>query len=191
MDGANDLHFGRVLAVDDDPHVLRLLARMLARFAGEVVSASTCDEGLSVLRDGGVDLLVIDVHLGERNGVELARAAATLHPVPPVVAVTGAASPEDGLMLGRAGVAQLLQKPFTIEHLRDALAQLEPPRPVELEAVIRRSVGVRPMPEVLDAVRRSMVNEALARTQHTKSHAASLLGISRQHLSKIIERGKV
>ena len=191
MEGVNDLQFGRVLAVDDDPHVLRVLARMLRRFARETLTAASCDEGLEKLNGGGIDLLVVDVHLGERHGVELARAAAHLHPAPAVVAVTGAASPEDGLHLGRAGVATLLEKPFTLEHLRSALAQLEPPQPVELEAVIRRLVGVRPMPEVLDTVRRSMVREALARSGETKSHAAGMLGISRQHLSKIIERGKV
>ena len=47
------------------------------------------------------------------------------------------------------------------------------------------------MREVLDAVRRSMVLEALARTNNNKAQAAALLGISRQHLQMILSRGQV
>jgi transcriptional regulator with PAS, ATPase and Fis domain len=46
------------------------------------------------------------------------------------------------------------------------------------------------MPDVLDAVRKSMVLEALARSGGNKAQAAQILGISRQHLQKILARGR-
>lgn len=175
--------------VDDDELVLRTLGNVLGEWCEHVALASSFDEGMTHLVSG-VDLLMIDVHLGPRSGIELARAAAQLHPAPHVVAVTGMATAEDGLHLGRAGVCALVTKPFTMDELEVVLANLLPPGDVELEGVVRRIVGVRPLADVLDSVRRSMVLEALARTGRVKSHAATLLGITRQHLAKILERGE-
>jgi DNA-binding NtrC family response regulator len=57
--------------------------------------------------------------------------------------------------------------------------------------VVRRVVGDWAMPGVLDAVRRAMVFEALARAHGNEAQAAQMLGISRQNLQNILSRGKV
>ncbi len=181
--------YRRVLIVDDDPSVLRMLAKVVTRWGCEALVAATCAEGLEFLT-GGVDLVITDVNLQVGSGLEIARAAAAMHPAPPVVAITGEATVTEALLLGRVGVGAIVSKPFRPADLKEIVDRLEPPAPDVLDAFVRRIVGAEPMPELIDAVRRSMVAEALARTSNNKVQAASLLGISRQHLQKILERGK-
>jgi DNA-binding NtrC family response regulator len=178
----------RILVVDDEPAILRILERVLCGM-GEVLTASDVDEGLKRI-DGGVDLVITDVRLGARSGVEIARAAAAHPRSPPVIAMSGYAEASDGLELGKAGVAAFISKPFSPEDMLDLVRGLQAPKPVELEAAVRRAVGAWALPRVIDATRRLMVFEALARTQGNKTEAAHLLGISRQHLQKILSRGK-
>ena len=95
------------------------------------------------------------------------------------------------LELGKAGVFAFVEKPFTAEDLLEVIDGLQAPNLFELDAVGRRVGGQWAMPDVLDAVRRSMVFEALARAHGNKAQAAQLLGISRQNLQNILSRGKV
>lgn len=181
--------FARILVVDDEPLVRTTIRRILERTGATVVDVATVGEALSVLQSG-VDLVITDVKLGEESGVDVARAAASQHPAPPVIAVSGFAEASDGLALGR-GVAAFVAKPFSAEDLLEVVEGLQAPRHFELDAVVRRVVGDWAMPDVLDAVRRGMVFEALARTHGNKAQAAQLLGISRQNLQNILSRGKV
>lgn len=182
--------FGRILVVEDDPQLRGVLARILARSGAELVLAATVEAGLAAL-ETGVDLVITDVQLGARSGVEIARAAAARNPPPPVIAMSGLAEASDGVELGRAGVAAFVAKPFTVEDMLELVEGLQAPRHVELDGVVRRAVGDWPMPAVIVAVRRSMVFEALARTQGNKAQAALLLGVSRQNLQNILARGQV
>jgi len=182
--------FTRILVVDDEPLILNLLVRILARTKAQIVAVGTVAEGLAAL-ETGVDLVVTDVQIGNRSGVEIARAAAQLRPAPPVIAISAFAEAAEGLALGQAGVVAFVAKPFTAEDILEVVEGLAAPHNQELDVVVRRCVGDWPMPDVLDAVRRSMVFEALARSQGNKSQAAALLGVSRQNLQKILSRGKV
>jgi len=183
--------FKKILVVDDEPLVRKLLGRILARLGSDLVLAETVQEAIAAL-ETGVDLVITDVKLGgSGSGVDVARAASRLHPAPPVIAISGFAEAAEGLALGRAGVAAFIAKPFTAEDILEVVEGLQAPRDLEVDAVVRRVVGTWDMPDVLDAVRRSMVFEALARTQGNKAQAAALLGISRQNLQKILARGRV
>ena len=186
-----DVSFAKILIVDDEAPVRRVLERMLKGRCEAVVQAASVAEALAALEAGGIDLVITDIRLGGESGVDVARAAAMRHPAPPVVAMSGQADPSDGLELGKAGVTAFVAKPFTVEEMLGVVEGLRTPRSFELDAVVRRVVGAWPMPEVLDAVRRAMVYEALAKTAGNKAQAAQLLGISRQHLQKILARGRV
>lgn len=179
--------FSKILVVDDEPGILRMLKRILAALDAEVVLASTVEEGLAALAQG-VDLVITDVKLGPRSGVEIARAASLRHPPAPVIAISGYAEAAEGVELGKAGVAAFVAKPFGSEDILDVVRGLQAPRPFELDAVVRRMVGDMPLPELLAAVRRAMAFEALARAQGNKTQAAQLLGVSRQRLQSILSR---
>lgn len=183
--------FRKILVVEDEPLMRASLVRMLASLQVEIIAVGTVAEARRALTDGGVDLVITDVSLADgESGVEVARAAAGLRPAPPVIAVSGYAEASDGLALGKAGVAAFLAKPFTPTELLELVEGLSAPSPLEIDVVVRRVVGDWALPDVLDAVRRSMVFEALARTHGNKAQAAGLLGISRQRLQNILSRDK-
>lgn len=182
--------FRKILVVDDEPSLRTVLKIILTPLGAEVVAVGTVEEALAEL-DHGIDLVITDIRLGPGSGIDVARAAASRHPAPPVIAVSGYGGAGDGLELGKAGVAAFIAKPFTSEDILEVVEGLQAPHDFELDAVVRRVVGTWPMPDVLDAVRRSMVFEALARSSGNKAQAAVLLGISRQHLQNILSRGTV
>jgi DNA-binding NtrC family response regulator len=183
------LFFTLILIVDDDPPVRRILERVLRGKCERVIEAGSVDEAIEALKEK-VDLVITDLRLGTGSGIDVALAAAKQHPAPPVVAMSGAADAADGVALGKVGVSAFLAKPFVPSQVMQVLERLQAPEQVELDAVVSRIVGTRNMPDVLDTIRRSMVLEALARTEGNKAQAAQLLGISRQHLQKILERGR-
>jgi CheY-like chemotaxis protein len=60
----------KILAIDDDVHILPVLAEMLGRTGYEVVTAGSGSAGLRALADGGIDLVVLDVKMPGMDGYE-------------------------------------------------------------------------------------------------------------------------
>jgi signal transduction histidine kinase len=114
----------RLLAVDDEPAVLRALGRVLREHA-EVHAVGSVDEAEALLRgDDRFDAVLLDVMLPGRSGVELLQTLQHTHPdlARRVVMMTGGAlTPEAATLLDTLGDA-VLQKPFTRATLLDALA---------------------------------------------------------------------
>jgi len=61
----------RVLVVDDEPAILRLLGAVLARGGYEGVSAPTAAAAMAALRHGGLAAAILDLGLPDRDGLEL------------------------------------------------------------------------------------------------------------------------
>jgi CheY-like chemotaxis protein len=103
----------RVLLVDDDPEI-RLIAGFLLRQAGhDVVEADGTAAALAAAASGRPDVVLMDVMLGDEDGVELADRVRGLTPhPPPVVFLSGVAREEQLQRLRAAGPAGIIRKPF-------------------------------------------------------------------------------
>jgi two-component system KDP operon response regulator KdpE len=103
-----------VLVVDDDPS-LRLLCRVNLELEGyHVLEAGTVPEAQAMLVGDGVDLVLLDVHIGPESGLELMRAVRDEGGAPPVVLVTGSARLDAKTQAEADGV---VTKPFRLEEL--------------------------------------------------------------------------
>lgn len=107
----------RILVVDDEPAIRRVLARFLRAKGCEVVEAGNGEEALAALREQRCDLVLSDVHMSPVDGwslFELAQAEG-VRPAPPFLFVssvgppTAAGEPSAG--------AGFVRKPFTLAEV--------------------------------------------------------------------------
>ncbi len=103
----------RILVVEDETVVRRVLVNMLQRNGYDVLEAGTPSAALEIANDPSVaiDLLVSDVVMPEMSGVELYERIRRLRPGLPVLYVSGYA--HDVLTARGVGAAHLLEKPFS------------------------------------------------------------------------------
>ncbi len=111
---------GTVLVVDDEPALLRMIARQLSRAGYTVHASSNPRHALSVLGREPVDLMVTDIVMPfTMDGVGLAARAAAMRPGLPIVFVTGYS---DSVRLSRATeLGVVVEKPFRMRRLFDAV----------------------------------------------------------------------
>ncbi|MGB7757687.1 MAG: response regulator [Salinisphaera sp.] len=112
-----------VLIVEDDPMVGQLNAAYLARVAGMHLISRCSDvvSALAVLEREAVDLVLLDVYLGRRSGLEIAEWLYAQRPEVDIVLITAAGEPETVRAARRLGVTDYLIKPFTFERFADAI----------------------------------------------------------------------
>ena len=116
---ASDPAIGRVLVIDDDPQVRKLLRRLLEPGGYVVEEAGTAENALQMIASDAPDLVFLDLNLPDRSGHEVLEeirgdpATRLL----PVVMLTGAATTTEKIRAHREGVTDFLAKPFSIEEL--------------------------------------------------------------------------
>ena len=115
---------GRVLVVDDDAEVRRVLVQMLLRGGYEVSEASNGKEALAVVSDEEIGVMVTDLVMPEFEGLETIRACREVRPNLKIVAISGAFGGEFlGLAL-RLGADITLPKPIRPDVFIKTVQQL-------------------------------------------------------------------
>ncbi|WP_312444029.1 MULTISPECIES: response regulator [Stutzerimonas] len=113
----------RVLIVEDDPMVMRLNVDYLARLEG-VELVGQCESvptALELLEREAVDLLLLDVYLRNRSGLEVLRHLRAQDRNTDAVLITAASEIETVRAAQRLGARDYLVKPFSFERFRDAV----------------------------------------------------------------------
>jgi EAL domain-containing protein (putative c-di-GMP-specific phosphodiesterase class I)/DNA-binding NarL/FixJ family response regulator len=109
----------RVLVVDDDKSMRRLLADVLGSAGFEVASAPDGPSGLALLRNSPVDLILLDNNMPGMAGIEMLTLVRQ-HPdtaTIPIVLVTGRSEVDERIRGLDAGADDYLVKPFHIDEL--------------------------------------------------------------------------
>lgn len=104
----------RVLVVEDEESLLKLLTVILTVNGYEVFGASTGNEALGKLSDETFDLIILDIMLPDINGYDICRQIKgnSLHANIPVVMLTAKKSAEDRELGSTCGADLYLTKPF-------------------------------------------------------------------------------
>ncbi|MEP7001411.1 MAG: response regulator [bacterium] len=109
----------RILCVDDNPQVLRLLQRQLGDLY-EVSIAQTAPEALTILEAGEpVDVIVSDLRMPDVHGLTFLKQARELYPSTERIILTGLPDPDFARSTG--GSEQLILKPWTKTELIEAV----------------------------------------------------------------------
>jgi len=110
----------RILVVDDEPDLRRLVREWLTDAAHIVVEAANGDEGLRVLQTEGADLVIIDLVMPDKEGIETIREMRQAFPALKIIAISGKGGEKQGKYLGAAealGADVALAKPFSRDEM--------------------------------------------------------------------------
>jgi DNA-binding response OmpR family regulator len=117
----------RILLVDDEHAIQKLLAFPLRKDGYDVVGATTGGEALERFRDGEFDLVVLDVMLPQVDGFEVCRQLRARSSVP-IIMLTAKAEEFDKVLGLELGADDYITKPFSMREFRS-----------RVKAVLRRA----------------------------------------------------
>jgi two-component system response regulator GlrR len=113
----------RILLVDDDAGLLRLLSLRLRSAGYEVLTAESGEEALARLPQIRPDLVITDLRMGGMDGLALHDALRKTHPSLPVIILTAHGSIPEAVEATRRGVFGFMAKPFDGKELLAEVAR--------------------------------------------------------------------
>lgn len=106
-----------ILVVDDDAQLRDLMRRMLELGGFEAVEAGDGDEALKRLRQQPVSLVITDILMPNREGLETIIELRRLQPEVPIIAMSGGGADNYLLTASKLGAVRTLAKPFSRHEL--------------------------------------------------------------------------
>lgn len=111
-----------ILIVDDDGLIRTLLRRILEEDGHQIREAENGEVGLSLHREAPADLVITDILMPERDGMEVTLALTQEFLDARVIAITGATGDQDFLNVAKLfGARRVIGKPFTQDEIRRAI----------------------------------------------------------------------
>jgi DNA-binding response OmpR family regulator len=103
----------RILIVDDEDSVRKLIKRSLIHENYIMEEASSGQSALAILKDNIYDLIILDVMLGDQDGFELIKEIKSLGIVTPIILVSGRNEDYDKILGLGLGANNYITKPFS------------------------------------------------------------------------------
>jgi DNA-binding NtrC family response regulator len=133
-----------VLIIDDEAEIRESLQTLLQFEGYEVETAANGAQGLSKLGDRPFDLVLLDLALPDRNGLELLPEIRAIDPQIAVIMITAYGTVEDAVRAMQSGAANFLQKPWDNEKLlADVRAVIARRRAEEENIQLKRALKQR------------------------------------------------
>src|SRR5881394_2719735 len=133
----------RVLVVDDEQSLRKVLAATLQREGYEVQVAADGEEALLALDRDGADVVVTDLVMPKMDGLSLLRKVVASHPDVPVIVVTAHGRVDSAVEAMKAAAFDFVTKPFEHGDLKAIIAKAA--RQSDLNA--RNVIPEEPVPE--------------------------------------------
>jgi DNA-binding NtrC family response regulator len=108
----------RILIVDDEAFIRENLERILAEDGFHPLSAADGEEALRQVSEAEVDLVLLDLNLGPRSGLEVLAALREIDPELLVIIITGYGTVESAVEALKMGAYDYIKKPFKADAIR-------------------------------------------------------------------------
>ncbi|TYK67371.1 sigma 54-interacting transcriptional regulator [Colwellia echini] len=115
--------YAKILIVDDDPSLLRLLGIRLSAAGYQVESAANAKIALGILQNFIPQVVISDLRMEGMDGMALFEQIRIQHPNIPVVIMTAHGTIPDAINATKQGVFSFLTKPFESQELLDTVEQ--------------------------------------------------------------------
>ena len=180
----------RVLCVDDEPGLLRLVTRLLERMELDVATATGPAAALAMFDAERFDLIITDIRMPGMDGHAFLAEVRARDPQVPVIVATGHASLDNAIRALRDGASGMLIKPFTGDEFATEVTSALQRAQIRHDALQYRLVA-----PILDGVALALTAAIEARDLETGDHCrelgtmgarvAALLGLSEQETTTI------
>lgn len=117
----------RILIVDDDRIIRELLRSLFEESGYEIIEAVNGNEAIKVFNSRQVDMVITDINMPQKNGLELIAELKYIDPDVKIIAVSSdcTESASRGLRVAsRLGASLIFSKPFDFKHLLKAVKEL-------------------------------------------------------------------
>jgi CheY-like chemotaxis protein len=114
----------RIMVVDDNASIRRTLHLLLCKAGYEVMQAADGSEAVRLWRDRGGDLVITDLHMPEKDGIETIIELLSYSPRLPIIAMSGGGQTKRLELLGNAtllGAVLTIEKPFTLAEMMETI----------------------------------------------------------------------
>jgi DNA-binding NtrC family response regulator len=107
-----------ILIVEDEPKLRRLLELDLSEEGHRVLSAADAEQGLNLVRQETLDIVVTDLKLPGMDGLEFLHAVKRANAALPVVVMTAYGTVETAVEAMKAGASDYVLKPFSLAEMK-------------------------------------------------------------------------
>jgi DNA-binding NtrC family response regulator len=112
----------RILVVDDEDLIRWSLQQKLSTWGYRPLEAANAETAISLVESESPDLVLLDVHLPDKNGLEVLKAIKEWNPRAAVIIMTAYGVLEDAVSALRLGAYDFVSKPLNFEELRATIA---------------------------------------------------------------------
>ncbi|HSQ63876.1 MAG TPA: sigma-54 dependent transcriptional regulator [Polyangiaceae bacterium] len=113
----------QVLIVDDEPNLRKILSAQLTRDGYDVMIAEDGEQGLAVLREHHIDMVITDLKMPKVDGMTLLKEALREDPELPIVMITAHGTVDTAVEALKSGAFDYLTKPFDKDEVRQIVAK--------------------------------------------------------------------
>jgi two-component system, NtrC family, response regulator AtoC len=113
----------QVLIVDDEPNLRKILSAQLTRDGYDALTAEDGEQGLHLLREHHIDLIITDLKMPKVDGMTLLKRALEIEPELPVVLITAHGTIDTAVEALKRGAFDFVTKPFDKDEVRQIVAK--------------------------------------------------------------------
>jgi len=174
-----------ILIVDDEASVRRFLSRGVAGEGYRCEEASTGDEALIKIKSAPVQLVILDIKMPGRSGVELLSEIKAAHPDIAVIMATAITDTSTAIQCMKQGAYDYITKPFDLDDVVLSIERALEKRKLELEIRDYQQHLERKVGEQAQKIRASFLNAITAlayaleaKDKYTSGHSQRVAEIS-------------
>jgi DNA-binding NtrC family response regulator len=133
-----------ILVVEDKESMAAMLKETLEAEGYKVIPARDAAKGIKYLKNGKIDLVLTDLKLPDKNGIDVLRASKEENHLTPVIVMTAFGSVEAAVSAMKEGAFDFITKPFDTDHLIILIKRaLETQRLVTENILLKEEVSSR------------------------------------------------
>ncbi|MCZ6702252.1 MAG: response regulator, partial [Ignavibacteria bacterium] len=134
-----------ILVVDDELSYLELVKGLLNQESYEnIITEDNPLNVIPLLEKQNIDLILLDVHMPQMNGLDLLEKIKTIYPKIPVIVITAVDEVKVAVKADKLGASDFITKPFNAD---------------ELLLTIKRAIGIRLLETERDSLRKALSDE--------------------------------